>query len=92
MKKLMSYESLNPLVSPEWVRFFCGSDLFGKFRLSWVGVGCIGRNIMGIILLQEGIREEKDKFFFLFVLSEESDWEYEVYFDEHKNEELEDEL
>ena len=47
---------------------------------------------MGIILLQEGIREEKDKFFFLFVLSEESDWEYEVYFDEHKNEELEDKL
>ena len=47
---------------------------------------------MGIILLQEGIREEKYKFFFAFVLSEENDWKVEVYFDEHEEEDLKDEL
>ena len=71
---------------------FCESDLVGKFRLSWSGGECIGRYITGIILLQEGIRIEKYKFFFAFVLSEENDWEGEVYFDKHEEEELEDEL
>ena len=47
---------------------------------------------MGIIMLQEGIREEKYKFFFAFVLSEENDWKVEVYFDEHEEEDLKDEL
>ena len=49
-------------------------------------------HIMGIILLQEGIREEEDKFFFVFVFSEEDDWEDEVYCGEHKEEEHEYEL
>ena len=47
---------------------------------------------MGMILLQEGNRQEEDKFFFAFVFSEEDDWEDEVYCDKHKEEKLEDEL
>ena len=69
----------------------CWEGLLILFKVSEVENDCIGRHSIGIILLLQGIGEEKVDFFFIFVFSVVNEWEDTLEFEEHIEDELGDE-
>ena len=69
----------------------CWEGLLILFKVSEVENDCIGRQSIGIILLLQGIGEEKVEFFFVFVFSVVNEWEDTLEFEEHIEDELGDE-